>query len=170
MKPNFSGKWTTPLTERFWACVNKGPSCWIWTGNKTAVYGRIRIHNVATPAHRASWVLHYGPIPAGVLVLHKCDNPLCVRPDHLELGTQHKNISDAVKRKRHSSCRTGPDHNAAKLTTDQVIQVLTWEPAHGTLRALADQLGVSSGTLGAIRRGERYKTIYREYRNAPTLP
>lgn len=90
-----------PLEERFWSMVEKTDYCWNWTGTVKGgkwPYGGIRVkiddkwrHQIA---HRVSWTLHFGPIPADALVLHRCDNPRCVRPDHLFLGTPQTNMDD----------------------------------------------------------------------------
>lgn len=76
--------------------------CWHFTGyiNK-AGYGQIKIINNVIHAHRASWILHNGHVPSGLLVCHKCDNPKCVNPDHLFLGTHKDNAIDMVIKGRH---------------------------------------------------------------------
>jgi hypothetical protein len=85
--------------ERFWAKVNKTSTCWEWTGAVRGWgYGAFGLERYA---HRYSWKLHYGEIPESQLVLHKCDNRRCVRPDHLFLGDQQANITDMVQKRRH---------------------------------------------------------------------
>lgn len=80
---------------RFWARVQKGDGCWEWQGTRIAHgYGRLRVGSERVLAHRYSWRITNGPIPAGMSVLHRCDNPPCVRPDHLFLGTQLDNNRD----------------------------------------------------------------------------
>src|SRR5574341_1528919 len=79
--------------ERFWRRVQKTDTCWFWlTGSGT--YGWFSFEGKALGAHRMSWILAHGPIPKGMCVLHHCDIPRCVRPDHLFLGTHSDNMRD----------------------------------------------------------------------------
>src|SRR5947209_19331427 len=92
-----------PLAERFWPKVQKGSDCWEWKAGRKGGkfrYGIITIHSKDELAHRVAWKLTNGPIPDGLWVLHKCDNPPCVRPDHLFLGTQEDNNRDAWEKHR----------------------------------------------------------------------
>ncbi len=92
------GKWPrTPFEVRFWHKVNKTETCWLWTGHTNySGYGLFRRSRGSQEvrAHRVSWDLHYGQVPEGLLVLHKCDVRNCVNPDHLFLGTQPDNVRD----------------------------------------------------------------------------
>lgn len=78
--------------------VKKSDECWPWTGSTNKVYGKIRVGKRSVAAHRLSWELHNGPIPEGKFILHRCDNPLCVNPNHLYCGTQSDNLSDRAWR------------------------------------------------------------------------
>ncbi len=96
----------TPVAERFWPKVDRrGPDeCWEWKAARQAEgYGKMFTTNRCRPerAHRVSWVLHHGPIPDGMFVLHRCDNPPCVNPAHLFLGTNLDNIEDMGRKGRH---------------------------------------------------------------------
>jgi len=86
---------------RFWAKVQKTENCWLWLGELVGNgYGRFYIHNGIFVAHRMSWIIHNGPIPNGLFVCHHCDNPPCVRPDHLFLGTNSDNMKDCAAKGR----------------------------------------------------------------------
>jgi hypothetical protein len=92
-----------PLAGRFWkkVLVRGGKACWEWTGSlNPAGYGQISISNRPRLAHRVSWEQIMGPIPAGMLVCHHCDNPRCVRPSHLFIGTFKDNAVDASRKGR----------------------------------------------------------------------
>lgn len=98
---------------RFWSKVKGGEACWLWQGATTGSlgYGHFRGRGgVHEYAHRVSWEMAHGPIPDGALVLHRCDVPTCVRPDHLYLGTNTDNandraLSDEIRRTARSKDR-----------------------------------------------------------------
>ncbi len=92
---------TKSIDEKFWQKVDKTNSCWLWKGGKDIYgYGRLRVPGHNLLAHRISYELHHGPIPKEMLILHKCDNPPCVNPAHLFLGTQETNNKDAKSKGR----------------------------------------------------------------------
>ena len=93
------------IEARFWAMVNKTKRCWIWTGSKhPRGYGQLvigtRTNRRVVLAHRFAWELKHGPIPAGKNACHRCDNPQCVRPSHLFLGSQSDNMRDMYRKGR----------------------------------------------------------------------
>jgi hypothetical protein len=93
------------VEDRFWANVDKSGDCWEWQASVNLDgYGRFCLKGKRIRAHRLSWVLANGEIPEGMCVLHKCDNPPCVSPDHLFLGTRADNVRDMVQKGR---CRSG---------------------------------------------------------------
>ena len=88
--------------DRFWDKVDKTGECWIWTASKNKKgYGRFGFGSRAQLAHRVSWLLSNGEIPDGMLACHTCDNPPCVNPSHLWLGTQKDNVVDMSSKGRH---------------------------------------------------------------------
>lgn len=102
-----------PLTERFWGKVNKergfGPNgdCWEWTGHRMKFgYGVIRSDGKVHKAHRISYSINIAPIPDDLMVCHHCDNPACVRPDHLFVGTHQDNMDDRMAKGRYHKAKT----------------------------------------------------------------
>lgn len=98
-----------PIIERFWRYVQKTETCWLWVGVKSSDgYGSMGIDGKQVGTHRVSWELHNGPIPDGKRVLHNCpggDNPTCVNPAHLFLGTQKDNVQDCIRKRRRAEHR-----------------------------------------------------------------
>lgn len=146
-----------PLGRRFWAKVNKSDDCWEWTACKnSAGYGQIRINGKAELAHRVSWELANGPIPDAMYVLHRCDNPSCVRPDHLFLGTSSDNTQDMISKGRRVILY-GEDAGTAKLTNAQVeaMRFLYATGEYSTYK-LGEMYGISHFGAWEIVTGKRY--------------
>ena len=105
------------LNERFWAKVEKTDPCWLWYGSKrTFGHGRLKLGKHTLAAHRVSWEIHFGNIPNGLCVLHRCDNPSCVRPDHLFLGTKSDNNVDRDSKDRQAK----GDRNGSRIHRDRM--------------------------------------------------
>jgi HNH endonuclease len=151
-----------PVLDRIWAKVDKnGPTpshrpelgpCWIWTGQIHEGYGRIRINKRAHTAHRVLWALLFGEPSDDICVCHKCDNPQCMRPEHMFLGTRADNNADRESKGRYRPHgQAGEAHHAAKLTDDKVREIRALV-ADGSLKksAIARRFGVSPGTVSNI--------------------
>lgn len=139
--------------ELFWSKVNKMDDCWLWTGAKNNYgYGMFAIQHKKTLCHRHSWVLANGPIPAGLLVLHKCDTPLCLRPDHLFLGTDGDNARDMASKGRRAVGERCPRR---KLSAAQAREILSLKGQISGC-ALAPKYGAHPGAIHAIWRGDAW--------------
>lgn len=109
------------IKDKFWKYVTPCEGCWEWKASiNWAGYGLLTHEKKHIKAHRISWELHNGEIPKGLYVRHSCDNPKCVNPDHLSLGTQVENMRDAKERNR---IPKGIAHHASKLTEADVKQI-----------------------------------------------
>lgn len=141
-----------PVEERFWEKVNKTLTCWLWTGAVVPKgYGVFnRGSNRAYLAHRFAWELLNGPLVPGQPVLHSCDVPGCVRPDHLRIGTRHENNTEmATKGRAHH----GEKHHLAKLSVDEVMSIRRLHTAGElTQRQLARAFNVDPSTISSIVR------------------
>ena len=136
------------LEDRFWDNVLKSDGCWEWTAATNADgYGRIWADGEACGAHRVSWKLNSGDIPEGMHVLHSCDNPKCVRPDHLFLGDQQAN-SEMVAKGRSPNPK-GSKHIRTKPLR-KPIQVRFSEEEREMIESMANAWGVSIAQ--AVRR------------------
>jgi hypothetical protein len=147
--------------QRFWEKVDKNGSngCWIWTGNTkhSEGYGRILVFGKRMKAHRFSWQLAHGSLPSELDVCHTCDNPACVNPMHLFLGTHKENMQDKALK-----CRALHDerHPMAKLTRPQVIEILSLCDKGHTRVALSKKFHVSEAAISAIANGKSWKHIF----------
>jgi hypothetical protein len=108
-------------------------------------------------AHRISWILHYGPIPDGLIVLHKCDIPKCVNPDHLFLGTGQDNMDDMVSKGRSLKGEKSPMH---KLTEEEVLEIRSlYQSGEFSQGRLASMYRVNQTNIGFIIRRKSWRHI-----------
>lgn len=134
------------LQERFWAKVRKTPTCWEWTASLTgAGYGKIGVNGRIITASRLSFEWACGPIPPGMFICHHCDNPKCVRPDHLFLGTALDNSRDCKAKGRTAA---GERCGRSKLTFAQVAEI---RRDTGVQRRLSERYGVSPALICLIK-------------------
>jgi len=139
--------------------------CWLWTGDRSGQsgYGALllnkvplgdgRYRKIREYAHRLSWLLHEGDIPDGIRVLHRCDNPACVNPDHLFLGTSADNSRDAMMKGRLSK---GSHRPLAKLTEADIPAI---RASNKSLTETAAQYGVVFQTISDIRRRKTWRHV-----------
>jgi hypothetical protein len=164
---------TQPRTnaDRFWQRVEKSDGCWTWVGLRvdSTGYGRCPLgkRGVWGLAHRVSWELHYGPIPDGLFVCHHCDNRLCVRPDHLFLGTHQDNMADAFAKGRmvpppHPS---GESHYYAKISDADVLRLVADRAAGASVKSLAEKYRLTEAHVYSLLQGRR-KVVAANCRNA----
>lgn len=142
--------------KRFWKKVDKGPSCWVWIAARYKDgYGQFWFRGRMTRAHIASYQMHVGEIPDGLWVLHKCDNPWCVRPDHLFLGTPSDNMKDMHRKNRHA-VYSGEENPASKLTKQKVDEAREQHVLGVSQRQLAKRMGVSPATMSLAINGKTW--------------
>lgn len=150
--------------EKFWARVDKSGECWVWIGSRLPRgYGRFYPKwKVGLYAHRVSWEMANGrDIPVGFDVCHTCDNPPCVRPDHLFIGTKSDNAQDSVLKGRHTKTGLpGERHPSARLTDGDVVLIRElWATGKYRQRELAERFKVSRALIGYIVRRVNWKHL-----------
>jgi hypothetical protein len=149
-----AGKVTRALGERFWEKVTKTNGCWLWIANSNKKgYGRFWINGRNEFSHRVSWMLHFVEIPHGMLVLHKCDNPSCVNPAHLFLGTDADNQSDKKEKGRSAK---GERNGNRKLTNEQVRVI---RKSVGSPQELATQFNIDKTQIYNIISRKQWKHV-----------
>lgn len=154
-----------PVEERFWRQVRKTPGCWEWTGRAKSNkgYGQIGLGGRGAKqelVHRFSYQLHKGPIPDGLVVMHACDNPRCVNPDHLSVGTPSDNIKDAVRKGRWKAVpplHRGEKQHSSKLTAEKVLYMRA-NPQIST-KEFAEMYGCAEVSIRKARNGSSWKHL-----------
>ena len=152
--------WSEREEQNFWSKVTKTDTCWVWTAfTDKGGYGIFSVNAAPYKAHRFSWRLHKGPIPNGMGVLHRCDNPKCVNPDHLFTGTTTDNMRDKVEKGRQAK---GEKHPCVVLTTAQVLEIrrifVSGSRRYG-VRPLARKYGVAKTTMQSVVNGKTWKGV-----------
>ena len=144
----------------FWSKVKKTDSCWNWKGAKVKHgYGEFWLNSSLQKAHRIAFRIFKGDIPDGLIVCHTCDNPSCVNPDHLWLGTHAQNTADCVMKNRNWT-GNGEANGGAKLNSHQVIEIRARYAVGNVSRTpLAKEYGVSRTTIGKIVNRKKWKFL-----------
>lgn len=151
-----TGRPETPIRYRILEKIIFDPvtGCWHWGGARSLQgYGFIKRKDGAQlRAHRVAYELIHGPIPAGLFVCHRCDNPRCVRPSHLFLGSHPENMADMVLKGR-SAHMQGERNGSAKLEMQDVLSIRS---SIGSYSRIGHDFGVSPSAVGLIKRRERW--------------
>lgn len=160
-------KLTPSDITRFWSKVDRSGDCWLWTGTIVSHgYGEFYASGQRHRPHRIAWSLVHGPIPEGLVICHRCDNPACVNPEHLFAGTQADNMRDMVKKgrreytgkadfrqRRPEMIHKGIDNGNAKLTEEDVRLIRErYAAGNITQAALAAEYGVHPTAISQIIR------------------
>lgn len=159
------------LSLRFWSKVDKSGECWTWTAALRGSNGYGQFWDDGPVfAHRFSWVMAVGPIPSGMLVLHKCDNPRCVRPEHLFLGTHLDNARDRNAKGRqsrgsfHSAVRKrtkwrtyrGGENVSANISDGHARVIVDMHASGFSQREIGRRFSLSPQFVNRVVRGQRY--------------
>lgn len=155
-----------PFADLFWSKVERGDTaaCWPWTGTTNGVgYGIFTALGHKFYAHRQAYAEASGTIPEDMIVRHRCDNPICCNPSHLEIGTMADNSQDAVKRGRFSG-RNGPKgegHGMALLSAQEVAEMRRrFDPnKRGQIAAAARAYNMSKSHTARILRGKSWASL-----------
>jgi hypothetical protein len=137
--------------ERMWRMARIGDDCWEWLRAKRKGYGAVYVSGKICDAHRLAWTLTNGPIPDGGHVLHTCDNPGCVRPGHLFLGTHADNMGDMGEKGRNGGPR--------KLTVEQVIEIRRRHKNGASRKELAADYNVGASNLWCVVTNKTWRKV-----------
>lgn len=148
------------IINKFWSFVKKTDNCWEWTGPRTGRYGSLTLGRLKIYTHRFSFGFHTGFLSSVKCVLHECDNPFCVRPDHLFEGTQTDNVYDMVKKGRNRGRHNGTSYSRSRrmFSEDQIREIrLKYNSNEFTHRSLATVYNTTHSVIAKIVRNEIYK-------------
>lgn len=142
------------LYERFFSHVNIGPECWTWVGSRNEHgYGNFCINGRSHRAHRISWAMTKGKVADGLMVCHMCDNPPCVNPAHLFLGTNRDNMADCIGKGRLR--RPTAQEGNCRISDKTAIEIVRKNMSGSTQIELSSIYGVSYYTVHMLCRGKR---------------
>lgn len=153
---------TRDVVERFWTKVVKNgqDECWFWSAGKSrGRYGQFWMEGRVEGAHRVAWAIKNGVVPDGMHVLHRCDNPTCVNPSHLWLGTHADNMADREAKGRGHQPK-GARNGSARLTREIVRQIRhVYANGTKTQARLAEIFGVNNTCISKIVRREKWASV-----------
>ena len=139
--------------------IDTSTGCWVWLGCKRKEgYGRISVKGRSEATHRMSYTLFNGTIPKGLLVCHKCDNPSCINPEHLFVGTDLDNSKDKIKKGRQFVLK-GENVSNSILTNTKVMQIRSLCKDGLTLKEISEMFGVSITTIHRVKIRKTWKHI-----------
>lgn len=136
--------------------INGENGCWEWNRHLLALgYAQVKVAGKQYRAHRLSYEYYVGPIPAGMIVCHKCDNRKCINPEHLFVGTTQDNVDDKMRKGRFRPCK-GEQSGTAKLSAAQIAAIRVDERSQ---YAIAKEYGISQSNVSMIKRGVTWGTL-----------
>lgn len=149
-----------PLETRFWGRVDKRgeDDCWNWTGCVSRGYGIIHAWGKYQRVPRVSYQMFKGEIPDGMFVCHTCDNPLCINPKHLFVGTPKDNMQDMIRKGRKVIC-PGESNGVAKLTSEEAIKIYLLKDSGMSQIEVGKMFGVGFRTISEIWLQHQWKTV-----------
>ncbi len=145
--------------KRFWSKVDikSDDECWNWKAGKIrSGHGQFRVNSIKTYTHRFSYELKNGPIPEGLHICHHCDNPSCVNPNHLFLGTHQDNMKDRDMKGR-NNCAKGSNHGESKLTEQQILEIRNI--INMTQKEIGKLYEVTQSTISYIKNNKTWRHI-----------
>jgi hypothetical protein len=154
------------IHDRFMDKVSPEPNsgCWLWDAfTREDGYGQFRFNGRTQSAHRVAWQLYNGPLSrgasgSGVCVLHRCDNPACVNPEHLFIGSNADNVQDMVNKGRNQRCR-GADASRSKLIDADVIAIRHFVKSGVPQNKIAIMFNVDNSTISDIKRRKSWSHL-----------
>lgn len=162
--------------KRFWSHVQKTDGCWIWTRSATHDgYGSFSLGGRTFVAHRVAWIIEYGQFDQNLCVCHHCDNPICVRAEHLFLGTHADNMEDMVRKGRQAlgdknAMRLYPEriprgskNGSSKFTEEQIRTIHGMRIDGCTLEEIAKIYNTNAIRIGLICKGKYWQHVYKEF-------